>query len=163
MHDDVIRWKHFSRYWPFVRGIHWSLVNSPHKGQWHGAWMFFFNLHLNKRLSKQLWGWWFEMPSRSLWCHCNGVKRLVISLIILIAHRPMLDRHLLHSQNWIMQKHIVALIVTHIELDHPIATLLHIDNVIHINLSKHDDIPCLAGECELKSGLCSVGEGWGLF
>ena len=28
IHDDVIKWKHFPRYWPFVRGIHrW-----PHKG-----------------------------------------------------------------------------------------------------------------------------------
>ena len=30
----------FSRYWPFVRGIHRSPVNSPHKGQWQGALMF---------------------------------------------------------------------------------------------------------------------------
>ena len=33
-------WKHFPRYWPFVRGIHRSPVNSPHKGQWRGALMF---------------------------------------------------------------------------------------------------------------------------
>ena len=39
-HDDVIKWKHFPRYWPFVRGIHRSLVNSPHNGQWHGALIF---------------------------------------------------------------------------------------------------------------------------
>ena len=39
-HDDVIKWKHFPRYWPFVRGIHRSPVNSPHKGQWCGALMF---------------------------------------------------------------------------------------------------------------------------
>ena len=26
---------------------------------------------LNKRSSKQSWGWWFETPSRSLWRHCN--------------------------------------------------------------------------------------------
>ena len=39
-HDDVIKWKHFPRYWPFVRGIHRSSVNSPHKGQWRGALMF---------------------------------------------------------------------------------------------------------------------------
>ena len=38
--DDVIKWKHFPRYWPFVRGIHRSPVNSPHKGQWRGALMF---------------------------------------------------------------------------------------------------------------------------
>ena len=44
-HDDVIKWKHFPRNWPFVRGIHRSRwiphtkasdaglpVNSPHKG-----------------------------------------------------------------------------------------------------------------------------------
>ena len=39
-HDDVIKWKHFPRYWPCVRGIHRSPVNSPHEGQWHGAFMF---------------------------------------------------------------------------------------------------------------------------
>ena len=32
-HDDVIKWKHFPRYWPFVRG-------TSHKGQWRGALMF---------------------------------------------------------------------------------------------------------------------------
>ena len=31
MHDDVIKWKHFPRYWPFLRGIHWSPVNYQHK------------------------------------------------------------------------------------------------------------------------------------
>ena len=31
----------------------------------------FFDLRLNKRLSKQWWGWWFETPSRSLWRHHN--------------------------------------------------------------------------------------------
>ena len=38
--DDVIKWKHFPCYWPFVRGIHRSPVNYPHKGQWRGALMF---------------------------------------------------------------------------------------------------------------------------
>ena len=32
-HDDIIKLKHFPCYWPFVRGIHRSQVNSPHKGQ----------------------------------------------------------------------------------------------------------------------------------
>ena len=39
-HDDVIKWTHFPRYWPFVWGIHRSPVNSPHKVQWRGALMF---------------------------------------------------------------------------------------------------------------------------
>ena len=41
-YDDVIKWKHFPRNWPFARGIHRSPVNSPHKGQWRGALMFSF-------------------------------------------------------------------------------------------------------------------------
>ena len=40
VHDDVIKWKHFPRYWPFVRGIHRSPVDSPHKGQRRRALMF---------------------------------------------------------------------------------------------------------------------------
>ena len=39
-HDDVIKWKHFLRYWPAVRGIPRSPVNSPHKGWWRRALMF---------------------------------------------------------------------------------------------------------------------------
>ena len=44
-HQDILTWwRHqmepFSRYWPFVWGIHRSPVNSPHKGQWRGALMF---------------------------------------------------------------------------------------------------------------------------
>ena len=35
-----MKWKHFPRYWPFVRGIHRSPVNSPHKGQWRRTLMF---------------------------------------------------------------------------------------------------------------------------
>ena len=31
----------------------------------------FFDLRLNKRLSKQWWGWWFETPSWSLWRHTH--------------------------------------------------------------------------------------------
>ena len=31
----------------------------------------FFDLRLNKRLSKQSWGWWFETLSGPLWRHGN--------------------------------------------------------------------------------------------
>ena len=40
IHDDVIKSKHFPRYWPFAWGIHRSPVNSPHKGKWCGDLMF---------------------------------------------------------------------------------------------------------------------------
>ena len=64
IHDDVIKWKHFPRYWPFTQGIQGSS---------------------NKRLSKQSWGWWFETHSPPLWRHSNvyivffglSIKKLV--------------------------------------------------------------------------------------
>ena len=39
-HDDVIKWKDFPRYWPFVRGINRSPMDSPHKGKWSGTLMY---------------------------------------------------------------------------------------------------------------------------
>ena len=50
---------HSNDVWPFVRGIHWSPMNSPHQGQWRGALMFW-------------WGWWLATTSRPLWRHRNG-------------------------------------------------------------------------------------------
>ena len=64
--DDVIKWKNFPRHWSFVRGIHLSLPVTR-------IFDVFFDLRLNKRLSKQSWGWWFETLSSPLWRHCNGV------------------------------------------------------------------------------------------
>ena len=52
-HESVIKWKHLTRYWPFVQGIHRTPVNSPHEGQCRGALMFSL---FNQRLGKQLWG-----------------------------------------------------------------------------------------------------------
>ena len=55
-YDDVIKWKHFSHYMHFVRGIHRSPVDSPHKDQWRGALMFnlvctWTNSWANKRVA----------------------------------------------------------------------------------------------------------------
>ena len=40
LYYDVIKWKHFPRYWPFVRGIHRWPLDSPYKGEWRRALMF---------------------------------------------------------------------------------------------------------------------------
>ena len=65
VHDDVIKWKHFPRYWSLVGGIQWSQKFSSHE--------VFFDMRLNKRMSKQSRRWWFETPSHSLWCHSNNI------------------------------------------------------------------------------------------
>ena len=47
----------------FVRGIHWSPVNSPQKGQWRGALMFpLICAFRSKRFSKQSRRRWWETP-----------------------------------------------------------------------------------------------------
>ena len=47
----------------------------------------YFDLRPNKRLSKQLWGWWFETQSRSLWRHRNVTGNAHIrSLTVLYKH-----------------------------------------------------------------------------
>ena len=80
-----------------VRGIHQSPVNSPHKGQWRGV---FFDLRMNKLLSKQSWGWWFETPLCSLWRHCNVKTKYHILTVIMqtrfvrgIHRNKLLNKH----------------------------------------------------------------------
>ena len=94
-HDDVIKWKRFPSYRPFVRGIHRASVDFSHKGQWHGALMF----SLNKWFSKQSRRWWFEMPSHSLWHHCNVHNCCDISKMVKIEELLSLRacKHFKHS------------------------------------------------------------------
>ena len=40
-HTCIMKWKHFPRYRPFMRGIHWTPVDSSHKGQWREAFFMF--------------------------------------------------------------------------------------------------------------------------
>ena len=52
--------------------------NSPVTDEFHAersvtqSFDVFFDLRPNKRLSKQSWGWWFDMASHPLWRHCSG-------------------------------------------------------------------------------------------
>ena len=49
----------------------------------------FFDLRLNKRFSKQSWGWWFEMPSRLAWRHCNDLS----------MHLSHIPQHTIQNRN----------------------------------------------------------------
>ena len=42
-HDDVIEWKHFPRYWPFVRGIHRSRLIPRTKASDAELWCFLWS------------------------------------------------------------------------------------------------------------------------
>ena len=71
-HDDVIKWKHFPRHCPFVRGIHRWPVNSPHKGQWCRALMF-------SLICAWTNGWVNNRYAVDLKCHCanHGVTAMM--------------------------------------------------------------------------------------
>ena len=60
-HDDVIKWKHYPQ----------GTGEFPAQRPVTENFDVFFDLHPNKRLSKQWWGWWFETPSCPLWRHRN--------------------------------------------------------------------------------------------
>ena len=56
----------------------------------------FFHLCLNKRLSKQSWGWWFETRSRSLWRHCNEYLNSAGKYFTYRSSRTWLDHYITH-------------------------------------------------------------------
>ena len=77
-HDDVIKWKHFPRYWPFVWGIHRSPVNSPHKGQWRGALMFIL-------ICARINGWVNNREAGDLRRHRAPYVVIVMNIVVLIS------------------------------------------------------------------------------
>ena len=55
----------------------------------------FFDLRLNKRLSKQSWGWWFETPSRPLWRHRNVIA-LLMNMVCLLSEALVISVRACH-------------------------------------------------------------------
>ena len=74
-HDDVIEWKHFP-----VTGPQWGEFTGefPSQRPVTRSLDVFFDLLLNKRMSKSSRHRWFETPLPSLWRHCNERSRLVL-------------------------------------------------------------------------------------
>ena len=68
----VIKWKLFSASLALCVGNSSVTGEFPTQRPVTQSFDVLFDLRLNNWLSKQWWGWWFEMPSRSLWHHCNG-------------------------------------------------------------------------------------------
>ena len=87
------------RYWPVVRGIHRSPVNSPHKGHWRGA-FFICYMRLNKQSSKQLKRRWFETTSSLIWRHCNVCTyTCIISIVYYTVYMSYLPHNCASSKN----------------------------------------------------------------
>ena len=90
--DDFTRWRHHLEIFSVLLAL-WA-GNSPVTGEFPSqrpvTWSFhvFFDLRLNKWLSKQSWGWWFEMPSGPLWRHCNELLTRPTVMKILQTESP---------------------------------------------------------------------------
>ena len=71
----------------------------------------FFDLCLNKRLSKQWWGWWFVTPSHLLWHHCSNVSTTRACVTIDTLHKP-------HNalENYPTSHHSVTEMLTHVHI-----------------------------------------------
>ena len=71
-HEDIINWKHFLRYWPFVRGTtnhRWiTLTKASDEELWCFRWS-----APDQTLRIPIWRRWSEAPSYSWWCHCNNI------------------------------------------------------------------------------------------
>ena len=80
-HDDIIKWKHFPVTGPLCGEFTGDRWIPRTKASDVELWCFFFYLRLNKRLSKQSLGWWFETPSGSLWRQCNDNLFFVLEII----------------------------------------------------------------------------------
>ena len=111
-HDDVIKWKYHPRYWPCVRQIHRSPVNSPHKGQWHGAlkfsliyaWnlnkaVFLFQGHLARGRRPDSWQTRFGLGAMSRYStqifHCiTNLTRKFIYMMIITPNTPLQWSHM---------------------------------------------------------------------
>ena len=97
IHDDVFKWKHFPRYWPFVRGIHRSPV--PSQRPVTQSFYVFLDLRLapEQTVRKQSRRRLFETPSCSLWRHWNAIHTVCVSLFC-CSQLPVDFTHISHTR-----------------------------------------------------------------
>ena len=84
-HDGIIKWKHFPRHWPFVRGAPGEF---PAQRPVTRNFDVIFDRRPNKRLNKQWWGWWFETPSCPQWRPRNAAYLGSSRLPGVVKHSP---------------------------------------------------------------------------
>ena len=110
--DDVIKWKHFPRYWPFV----WVPGEFPAQRPVTRSFDVFFDLCPNKWWSKQSWGWWFETLSCSLWRHCDIFQHMRLTLSEwCIPHEEKLLPEFLRDvgyKNHVLGKWVIMIMMT---------------------------------------------------
>ena len=106
----------------------------------------FFDLRLNKRLSKQSLGWWFPTPSRSIWRHCNecgaclcksdgrlcgGIRRVSQMWALLAACREQAVDYNTKPKVLYISEHKTWYILNHVPYTR-IVVFWHINNILPV-------------------------------
>ena len=68
-----------------------------------------FDLRVNKWLSKQSWGWWFETPASSLWRHCNvkswwWIRVIYLPICFSVASLALRQSHYSHNDSLLKKR-----------------------------------------------------------
>ena len=109
IHDDVIKWKHFPRNWPFVRGIH----RAPHKGQWRGALMF-------SLIYTWIRGWVNNREAGDLRRHQAHYDVIVMSYPVwyMALPDPLACHPLWHTERWLSVRLLThfTLVLSHAQM-----------------------------------------------
>ena len=105
----------------------------------------FFDVRLNKRLSKQSWGWWFETLSRPLWRQLNANKIMyAISIQEKILQNGGDVVATITKQQHQQQKHVMLM------KQHAMYT-----SIIHFNEMNQRSAACLWEVANILNGWCT--------
>ena len=118
----------------------------------------FFDLHLNKRLSKQSWGWSFETLLCPLWRHCNDT--LIISVHLEVFSLTKIPCTIVQFRLWIIPDAQIPQCTSPISHNAPfyieICTfLLQIGALWDMGL-----VPCGICEILINNGMWSLIQGY---
>ena len=134
-YNESIWWshqmEHFPCYWPFVRGIHQSPVDFPHKGQWRRASMF-------SLIGASTNSWANNWDAGHLRCHCTHyhVTVMMYSLYWNISPRAFISLIFLKRYQYTLVQEDVSLIMYKKKMK--ASTLLqHLSYYIHFYKAFH--------------------------
>ena len=104
----VITWEHFQHYLPFVRGIHWSPVDSQHKGSVFWSYYDPLGISLANMLNKRRRCRWFETP----WLSCNIMVMSFLALtqrwVLVVRDRSAASIFIIAIKTRLVQSKLLA-------------------------------------------------------
>ena len=86
----------------------------------------FFDLRLNKRLSKQTWGWWFETPPRPLWRHSNAAGKSPYGMTMM-GNRSIVRHGATQNYHLLTRAYLIHIAINRGKVTHLLTKILELD------------------------------------